>query len=59
MRVFVSDGVNDFEGDVRDDADLDGTFVIHCEDGKFSINGWLACELEVLDRNPFGWSVAG
>lgn len=48
--IFVSDGLTDFQGFVDRDADLDGTFELLCEEtGEvFRINGWQACELEVV-----------
>lgn len=51
MKIFCSDGQTDFEGTVADDADLDGTFTLICdEDGKaYRINGWLMTDCEVLE----------
>lgn len=51
MRIFCSDGMNDFEGAVADDADLDGAFtLISDDDGQaYRINGWLISDLEVLE----------
>ena len=48
--IYVSDGFTDFQGFVDRDADLDGTFELTCEEtGEvFRINGWQACELEVI-----------
>ena len=50
MRVFVSDGQSDFVGTVADDADLDGTFALVCEDDgeTYLINGWQASSIEAL-----------
>ncbi len=48
--IEVSNYVQDFRGWVDRDADLDGTFELTCEEtGEvFRINGWQACELEVI-----------
>ncbi len=50
MRIYVSNGMYDFTGTVDDDADLDGSFVLVDDDDgqRYTINGWQACELEVL-----------
>lgn len=50
ILIYVSDGFTDFQGWVNRDADLDGTFELLCEEtGEvFRINGWQACELEVV-----------
>ena len=48
--IFVSDGFTDFQGFVDREADLDSTFELTCEEtGEvFRINGWQACELEII-----------
>lgn len=51
MRIFCSDGMNDFEGTVSDDADLDSTFTLISDDDgvSYRINGWMISDLEVLE----------
>lgn len=43
MRVFCSSSECDLEGDVADDADLDGQFELRCADTgeRLMVNGWL------------------
>lgn len=50
MRVFCSSGLVDLEGEVDDDAELDGTFVLVCADTgeRLAVNGWLF-SIEILD----------
>lgn len=51
MRIFVSNGQADFEGEVADDADLDGTFTLTEDDGEcYRINGWQASDIEIIDE---------
>ena len=51
MKIFCSDGAADFEGEVSDDADLDGTFVLISDDDglAYRINGWMMTDCEVLE----------
>lgn len=43
VRVNCQSGLYDLTGEVADDADLDGTFVLRCEDTgeDLAVNGWL------------------
>lgn len=43
MRVFCTSSHCDLEGDVSDDADLDGQFELLCADTgeRLLVNGWL------------------
>lgn len=50
-RYFMSDGTNDLDVTVADDADLDGTFEATCNDtGEIlRINGWMISEIEEIE----------
>lgn len=43
MRVFCTSQMHDLEGEVADDADLDGRFDLVCADTgeTLVVNGWL------------------
>lgn len=43
MKVSCYSAVVDLVGEVADDADLDGTFELVCEDTgeRLAVNGWL------------------
>lgn len=55
MRIYCSDGMTDLEGTVRDDADLDGTFTLTCDDGeRLRVCGWLISDLEIVEEEAGG-----
>lgn len=53
MRVSCESAVVDLTGEVADDADLDGTFVLICDETgeRLAVNGWLF-NIERLDDEP-------
>lgn len=49
-RYFMTDGINDLDVFVSEDADLDGTFDAICADTgeTLRVNGWLIAEIEEI-----------